>query len=326
MRGIIFVTWGAFALATAGFSEVARAQDWPPRQTNIVIGFGPGSAADLLTRVVAEAMQKRHNRPFIVENKAGAGGNISVDAVVKGPFDGSVLLASGFAPIIVNPLTMNGVKYDPWTQLTPLTVMGTTPSVLVASKKLGVKSVAEFLPLLKQNPGRYSYSSVGAGTIGHLSIEILADRAGSKMTHVPFRATPESLNAVVRGDADLATVALGVVAPQLESGEVVPLAITSARRWPTFPDIPTAAEAGIPEMPVDAWFGLFAPTGVPQPVLDKLTTELRAVIAQKDVQERILKVFYNPLGNSPEDFKRMIDDDRRILTAVLKKLELIIKQ
>ncbi len=168
----------------------AKAQDWPPRQTTIVIGFGPGSAADLLARVVAEAMQKKHGRPFIVENKPGAGGNVSVDQVVRGPFDGSVLLASIFAPIIINPLTMEGVKYDPWKQLVPLTVMGTTPSVLVASKKLGVKSMPEFRELLKANPGKYSYSSVGVGTIGHLSMEMLADQVGSKMVHVPFRSTP----------------------------------------------------------------------------------------------------------------------------------------
>ncbi len=304
----------------------ASAQEWPPRQTTIVIGFGPGSAADLLARVVAEAMQKKHGRPFLVENKAGAGGNISVDAVVKGPFDGSVLLASIFAPIIINPLTMQGVKYDPWTQLVPLTVMGTTPSVLVASKKLGVKSIAEFRPLLKANPGKYSFSSVGAGSIGHLSMEMLADQMGSKMVHVPFRATPESLNAVVRGDVDVATVALGIVAPQLEAGELVPLAITSAKRWPGFPNIPTVAEAGIPDLPVDAWCGLFAPAGVPQPILDKLTSELRAVIAQQDVQERIVNVFYNPSGNSPAEFAAILQKERELWPPILGKLDLLVKK
>ena len=319
----IAVAAALFAVSVGGG---AKAQDWPPRQTTIVIGFGPGSAADLLARVVAEAMQKKHGRPFIVENKPGAGGNVSVDQVVRGPFDGSVLLASIFAPIIINPLTMEGVKYDPWKQLVPLTVMGTTPSVLVASKKLGVKSMPEFRELLKANPGKYSYSSVGVGTIGHLSMEMLADQVGSKMVHVPFRSTPDSLNAVVRGDVDVATVALGIVAPQLEAGELVPLAITSAKRWPTFPNIPTVAEAGIPDMPVDAWCALFAPAGVPQPILDKLTAELRAVIAQPEVQERIVRVFYNPSGNSPEEFAEILRKERELWPPILRKLDLLIKK
>ena len=315
---------GAFAL-TILIAGGSAAQEWPPRQTNFVIGFGAGSAADLLARVVAEAMQKKHGRPFIVENKAGAGGNISVDAVIKGPFDGSVLLVSGFAPIIVNPLTMPGVKFDPAAQLVPLTIMGTTPSVVASSKKLGVKSMGEFRELLKKNPDKYSYSTVGPGTIGHLSMEMLADQSGSKMVHVPFRGTPEALSAVIRGDVDVATIALGSIASQLEAGEVIPLAITSAKRWPGFPDIPTVAEAGTPDMPVDAWMGVFAPTGVPKPILDRITAELRAVIAQPDIRERIIKVFYNPSGVSSEEFAKILQADREILTAVIKKLDLQIK-
>ena len=319
------VKWvAALAFGTAVVSS-SHAQDWPPRQTSFVIGFGAGSAADLLARVVAEAMQDMHGRPFIVENKPGAGGNISVDTVVKGPFDGSVLLVSGFAPIIVNPLTMTGVKFDPSAQLVPLTILGTTPSVVVASTKLRVASMGEFRDLLRKNPDKYSYSTVGPGTIGHLSMEMLAEQSGSKMVHVPYRGTPEALTAVIRGDVDVATIALGSIVAQIEAAEVIPLAITSARRWPGFLSIPTVSEAGSPDTPVDAWMGVFAPTGTPASILSRLTAELRAVVTRADVREKIVKVFYKPSGVSSEDFRKILQAYRVLLTGVIRKLDLMIK-
>ncbi len=319
----------AAALLGAGSAQAQPAQTtpaltWPARQNTIVIGFGAGSSADLLARIIAEGLQKRTGATFIVENKPGAGGNLSVDQVVKSPADGSVMLASIFAPIIVNPMTMN-VSYDAFKQLQPLTIMGTTPSVLVSSKKLGVTSVAQLRELVRANPGKYTYSSVGVGTIGHLSMEMLADQVGSKMVHVPFRSTPESLNAVVQGEVDVATVALGTVEPHIHAGAVIPLAITSSQRWPSLPNVPTVAEAGIPDMPVDAWCALFLPAGVPKPIVERIYKEVKTIIDDPDVQKRIMNVFYRPSGIPTEQFNKMLHAEVGQWRPILDKLGLLKK-
>ncbi|MDB5572649.1 MAG: transporter substrate-binding protein [Hyphomicrobiales bacterium] len=323
-RRLIGLAGAALAACVFLVQPDARAQDWPPRQSTIVIGFGAGSAADLLARVIAEGLQKRTGATFLVENKPGAGGNVSVDTVVKGPSDGSMMLAAIFAPIIVNPMTMD-VPYDAFRQLQPLTIMGTTPSVLVSSKKLGVKSVAQLRELVKANPGKYTFSSVGVGTIGHLSMEMLADQVGSKMIHVPFRSTPDSLNAVVQGEVDVATVALGTVEPQIHSGDVIGLAITSAQRWPSLPNVPTVAEAGIPDMPVDAWNALFLPAGVPKPIVERMYREVKAVIDDPDVQKRIMNVFYRPSGIPTAEFAGMLTREVEQWRPILGKLGLLKK-
>jgi len=314
---------GASALAqTAAATSPAAA--WPPRQTTIVIGFGAGSAADLLVRIIAEGLQRNTGTTFIVENKPGAGGNVSVDAVVKGPADGSVVLAAIFAPIIINPLTMN-VNYDPFKDLQPLTIMGTTPSVLVSSKKRGFKTVDQLRDAIRREPGRLTFSSVGVGTIGHLSMEMLADQVGSKMIHVPFRSTPDSLNAVTQGEVDVATVALGTVESQIHSGDVLPLAITSAKRWPSLPNVPTVIEAGIPDMPVDAWNALFLPASVPQPIVQRFYQEVKKVINEPDSEKRIMNTFYRPSGMPPQQFGELLRKEVDVWKPILAKLDLMKK-
>ena len=324
LRGLVLTIASLASIAASGqtSSEKSPASAWPPRQTTIVIGFGAGSAADLLARIIAEGLQRNTGARFIVENKPGAGGNVSAEAVVKGPPDGSVVLAAIFAPIIVNPMTMN-VSYDPLRDLQPVTIMGTTPSVLVSSKKRGFKSVAELRTAIRNAPGGLTYSSVGIGTIGHLSMEMLADQVGAKMVHVPFRSTPDSLNAVTQGEVDVATVALGTVEPQIHAGDVLPLAITSATRWPSLPNVPTVAEAGIPDMPVDAWNALFMPASVPAPIVQRFYEEVKKVIEEPASKTRIMNVFYRPSGIPPEEFAALLRKEIEIWKPILAKLQLL---
>lgn len=324
LTGLIFtiVSLASIGASAQTSTEKSATPAWPPRQTTIVIGFGAGSAADLLTRIIAEGLQRNTGGRFIVENKPGAGGNVSVEAVVRGPADGSVVLAAIFAPIIVNPMTMN-VSYDAFKDLQPITIMGTTPSVLVSSKKRGFKSVDELRTAIRNTPGGLTYSSVGIGTIGHLSLEMLADQVGAKMIHVPFRSTPDSLNAVVQGEVDVATVALGTVEPQIHAGAVVPLAITSATRWPSLPNVPTVAEAGIPDMPVDAWNALFMPASVPAPIVQRFYEEVKKVIDDPASTTRIMNTFYRPSGIRPEEFRAMLLKEVDIWKPILAKLQLL---
>ena len=260
------------SFATACLATVpTAAQDlpkdmWPKDKTTITIGFGPGSGVDLLARVTAEALAARTGKTFIVENKPGAGGNISMDQVAKSTPDGSVIGGAIYAPLVTNPMMMTKMPFDPIKDLTPVTIVASTPSAMVASNKLGVKSLKDFIGLMKQNPGKYTFASVGVGTTGHLSMEMAAYLAGSKMVHVPFRSTPETVQALMSGDVQVSTIALGLIAEHIAAGTVTGMALTSSQRWPTLPNLPTTAEAGMPELPVDAYVGWFVPSATPKAI------------------------------------------------------------
>ena len=258
----------AALLATASATS-ASAQEWPPRTTSIVLGLGPGSGLDLFARVIVDALQTKLGTNFVLDYRVGAGGNIAVEHVARSVADGSVLGGAIAAPIVTNPMFMK-LTIEPLKELAPVTVLGTIPSVVIASKKSGAKSMQDFIAMLKQDPGKYTFSSVGIGTTGHLSVELIALKSGTKMVHVPYKSTPEALQAVMTGEVDMATLTVNLTEQAILTDKVTGIAITSARRWPTLPDIPTIAEAGITDMPVDAWFGLFAPAKTPAAIIDKI--------------------------------------------------------
>src|SRR5262245_50880683 len=180
-----------------------------------------------------------------------------MDQAAKAPPDGLLIGAAIFSPVVTNPMMMAKVPYDPVKDLAPVTIVASTPSAMVASNKLGVKTLKEFAALMKESPGKYTFASVGVGTIGHLSMEMAAALAGSRMVHVPFRSTPEVVQALTSGEVPVATIALGFIASHIEAGTVTGLALTSSERWPSLPNLPTTAEAGMPELPTDAYVGLF---------------------------------------------------------------------
>ena len=304
----------------------AAAQDWPRDRTTITLGFGPGSGVDLLARVVTEALAARHpGKVFLVENKPGAGGSTSVETVVRGPTDGTLIAGVVSAPIIMNPVMMK-VSYDPWKDLRPVTIIGATPSVLLVSKKLGVKTVAEFVALLKKEPGKYPYSSMGAGTTSHMSMELAASLAGSSMLHVPFRSTPEALQALITGDVAASTIPIGIAAEHMEAGTVVPLALTSAKRWPTFPDLPTTGEVGMKDIPVDSYVALFVSAATPKPIVDAIHADIKAIVAVPAVAEKIGRIYYRPVANTPEEYAAALVIERNQWEPLIHKLGLARKE
>lgn len=311
---------------TGAISMPVAAQEWPKERTVITLGFGAGSGVDLVVRVLAEALQAKHNKAFIVENKPGAGGNISMDQVAKATPDGSVIGAAIYAPVVTNPMMMAKMPFDPVKDITPVTVLATTPSAMVASNKLGVKSLKDFMDLVKKDPGKYTFASVGVGSTGHLSMEMAAFLAGSKMVHIPFRSTPETVQALLTGDVQVSTIALGLIAEHLAAGTVTGMALTASKRWPTLPNLPTTAEAGMPEMPVDAYTGLFVASATPKSVVDRIWRDTAEVIALPAVREKIQRIYYTPGGNSPAEFAKHVDNERRIWEPLLKRLGLYKKE
>jgi tripartite-type tricarboxylate transporter receptor subunit TctC len=304
MRKLVIVALLAAASATS-----ASAQDWPPRTTSIVLGLGPGSGLDLFARVIVDALQTKLGTNFVLDYRVGAGGNIAVEHVARSAADGSVLAGAIAAPIVTNPMFMK-LAIEPLKELAPVTVLGTIPSVVIASKKSGAKSMQDFIAMLRRDPGKYTFSSVGIGTTGHLSVELIALKSGTKMVHVPYKSTPEALQAVMTGEVDMATLTVNLTEQAILTGKVTGIAITSARRWPTLPELPTIAEAGVPEMPVDAWFGLFAPIKTPAAIIDKIAQEVRAIEQIPEVRKRIEGTFYRPVANTPAEFAALLRQEQ----------------
>ena len=309
------------ALIAAPLAGPASAQEWPTRQTNFVIGLGPGSGLDLFARVIADALQTKLGHPFVMDYRVGAAGNIAAEYVARATPDGSVIGGAISAAIVTNPMIMK-LNFDPLKDLAPVTVLGTIPSVVIASKKNGSKSMAEFIEKLKKDPGKYNFSSVGIGTTGHLSIELIALKSGTKMVHVPYKSTPEAMQAVMTGEVDIATLTVNLAEQAILSDKVTGIAITSARRWPTLPDVPTIAEAGVPEMPVDAWFGLFAPAKTPGAIIDKIQREVAAVESIPEVRKRIEGTYYRPVGNTPAEFAELLRQEQITWKRVVDALGL----
>src|SRR5262249_3687644 len=240
------------------------AQDWPTRTVRIVVPFGPGSTPDIVARLVADGLQQKYPATaFVVENKPGASGNLGTDAVAKAAPDGSTLGVSIGGPLAINTLLFARLPYDPRKDISPVTQLITQPSVLAINPALEVNSVAELVTLLKKNPGKYNFASIGNGSLSHLAMEAIAIKAGAEFVYVAYTSSPQPVTEVIRNDAQMTCLPAISVTPQTGTGAVKILAVSTAKRSPYLPDVPTLKEAGI-DVEADAWNGLIAPGGTPK--------------------------------------------------------------
>jgi len=283
------------------------------------VPFGPGSTPDIVARIVAEKLQPRLGQPVLVENKPGASGNIGTDAVAKAAPDGQTLGLSIAGPLAVNALLYRTMPYDAARDLVPITIAATQPSVLVASDRLKVSNARELIALLKSNPGKYNYSSMGAGTISHLAMEALAARAGTQLVHVPYNGSGPALLALLSGDVDLACLPAAAVMPQVRAGKVKPLAVATARRSSALPQVPTLAEAGLENVYAEAWMGFVAPAGTPAAVVRRWHDELTAVLVQPDVREKLRAQLMDVVAGTPEEFRAVMQGDVERWKPVIEK-------
>ena len=287
----------------------AWAQDWPKRPIHIVASFAPGSTPDLMARLLGDRLAQRLGQPVIVDNKPGAGGNLGHDAVAKAAPDGYTFGIANPGPLVISPLTGAALPYNPKTDFTPLSVLASQPSILAVSSSLGVNTLAELVALLKQIPGKYNYSSIGIGSISHLAMELVALQSGTELVHVPYKSSPEAIQAVLAGDVQMACLPPIAVLPHVEAGKVRALAVTTAARSPFAPGVPTFAEAGVSGIEAVAWMGLIAPAKLPQPIIDKVAGEVKAMMAAPEVQDQLKKQFFQPVGSSPAEFAAYLKDE-----------------
>ncbi|MGH6685050.1 MAG: Bug family tripartite tricarboxylate transporter substrate binding protein [Pseudolabrys sp.] len=296
----------------------ATAQNWPPKTVRIVVPFGAGSTPDIVARVVADGLSKKYpGSAFVVENKPGASGNLGTDAVAKAAPDGATIGISIGGPLAVNTLLFSTLPYDPHKDIAPITQLVTQPSALAVNPEIKANTVAELVALLKANPGKYNFASIGNGSLSHLAMEALAIKAGAKLVHVPYPSSPQAITAVIRGDAQMACLPAISVTPQAKAGKVKILAVTTAKRSPYLPDVPTLKESGI-DVEADAWNGLIAPGGTPKATIDKINKDVVEIMKQPAVRDKLATQLMEPVGSTPEEFRARIDGEIARWAPVIK--------
>jgi tripartite-type tricarboxylate transporter receptor subunit TctC len=304
-------------LASMLLAQSASAQEWPARPVKIYIPFGPGSTPDMVGRMIADRLQQKLGQPFVIEDKPGASGNIGTDAVAKAEPDGYTLGISIGGPLAINPLLFSKMPYDPKTDLAAVTMVATQPSALAVNARLGVSTVAELIALLKANPGKYNFGSIGNGSLSHLAMEAIAVASGTTIVHIPYASSPQAMTALLRGDVQIVCLPAISVTPQLASGEVRILAVSTAQRSALLPGIPTLKETGI-DVEADAWMGLIAPAKTPDAIVARIAREVAEVITAPDIRDKLKAQLMEPIPTSPAEFRARIDADIARWSPVIK--------
>src|SRR6516165_778311 len=283
----------------------AAAQDWPTKTVRIIVPFGPGSTPDMVGRLIADHMQQKLGQPFVIENRPGASANTGTEMVAKADPDGYTIGVSLGGPLAINTLLFANLPYDPAKDLALITMLTTQPSALVVHTSLGVNSVAELVDLLRRNPGKYNYGSIGNGSLSHLAMEALALKSGTTMVHVPYPGSPQAMTAVLRNDVQM---------PCLP-------AISLGRRSTLMPGVPTLKESGI-DVEADAWNGLIAPAKTPDAVIAKIHAVVVDALAEPTIREKLATQLMEPIPTTPAQFRAKIDADLARWSPIIKALNL----
>lgn len=287
----------------------AQAQDYPNRPVKIIVPAAAGSVPDFLARTIGQRLSENWRQPVVIENIVGAGGNIGTERAAKAPADGYTLLLNTIAPIAVNQSLMGKLPYDPAKDLAPITQVANTANILAVHPSFPAKSLQDIIRMAKEQPGKLSYPSGGHGTTQHLSGELLNTMAGIKLVHIPYKSTGQMTTDALGGQIQIIFHNAPVLLPHVRSSALRGIAVTSAKRQPSAPELPTISEAGLPGFEVTAFFGFMAPAGVPRAIITKLHREIVAIMALPDMRERFLAQAAEPVGNRPEEYAAFIQSE-----------------
>jgi tripartite-type tricarboxylate transporter receptor subunit TctC len=302
-KHIAFALMGMLAAATP-----AAAQEWPAKPVKIMVPFGPGSTPDVVARLIADHLQKSLGQPFVIENKPGASGNTGTDAVAKAAPDGYTIGVSIGGPLAINTLLFSKLPYDPKSDIAPITQLVTQPSALAVNSAVMVNSVGELLALLKREPGKFNFGSIGNGSLSHLAMEAIALQSGTKLVHIPYPGSPAAVTAIIRGDAQMGCLPAIAVTPHEPTGALKILAVSTAKRSPYLPQIPTLKEAGI-DVDADAWMGMIAPAHTPEAIVARIQRAVVEALGTAAIREKLAAQLMEPIGNSPAEFRARIDSE-----------------
>jgi tripartite-type tricarboxylate transporter receptor subunit TctC len=317
-RAFLTTTLGAIAALCI---DGAQAQQWPARQITMVVCFPAGGGTDIAARIINAPLGDALGKPVIVENRGGAGGNIAISAVQRTPPDGHTLLMCSSA-YVVNPSLYAQATYDPLKDFIPLMVIGASPNVFVVPAQSEIKSMPEFIAKAKANPGKLNWTSPGAGTTPQLAGELIKLRTGIEMQHIPFPGAGPATTAVLAGQVDLYTANLGSMMALIESGKLRPIAVTSDKRWPDLPNVPTLEEVGVKDAVSDTFQAIYVVAGTPQPIVDRLAKELTAILARPDIKEKYAKVGLPVLAEGPAVFRKRVEREVPLYKEIIDKAKL----
>ncbi len=308
MKKILLICSAALILV-AGITQPTRAQEWPQKPVRIVVAFGPGGGTDIIGRILAEWMQEKLGKPVLIENRPGAGGTLGNELVANAEADGYTLGIMTAGQIIA-AVTKKDMRYDTLTAFAPVTQVATASLMIVTRKDFPANSVKELIAAAKADQGKIVFASPGFGATQHFAGEMFKQIAGVNFLHVPYRTSPEAINAILGKHADILFDTVSAVLGQVEAGQLKALAVTGKDRFPAVPNVPTAIESGVlPGYDVTTWYGVFAPRGTPAPVIAKLNKILNDGLADETVRKRLVSAGVVVKGSTPDEFGKFMADE-----------------
>jgi len=293
------------------------AQDYPSRPVRMVVPFAPGGSTDVLARIVGQKLTERSGQPVIIENRAGAGGNIGAEQVARSAPDGYMLLLGG-VPHAISASLYSKLPYDLARDLAAVAEIASFPSAIVLHPSLPANSVKELIALARARPGRLSFGSAGNGSPNHLSLELFQTMAGVRMVHVPYKGSGQLVGDLLAGQVQLASMGLPVAVPHVHSGKLRAIAVTGAARSTLLPEVPTVSEAALPGFEVTSWYGVFGPAGLPADIVAKLNSEIGSAVTAAEVKERLAALGAEPSVKSPDQFGRYVRQEITKWAKVVK--------
>jgi tripartite-type tricarboxylate transporter receptor subunit TctC len=306
----------ALALLLA-LPATAPAQAWPSKPIRVVVPFPPGGGIDTVARIVVPKMSESLGQPMVIDNRSGAGGTVGTEVVARATPDGHVLLAT-FASHAMNATLYRDLSYDTEKAFAPISLIATVPNILVVHPSLPAKTVADLVTLARKRPGDINYASVGNGTPAHLSAELFNLMAGVRMTHVPYKGAAASIIGMITGEAQLTFTTVLIALPHVKAGKLRPLAVASTTRTPLLPEVPTVDQSGLKGYESIAWYGLLAPAGTPNQVVDRLHAELAKSVQTPEVRDNLLRQGTEIIASTPARFAQVIREDIVKWTKVVK--------
>ena len=290
-------------------SVLAQSADYPVRPITMIVPFTPGGGTDIMARLVADKLGRGLGQPVVVENKAGAGGTIGTELAARSEPNGYTLMMGSVSTISINPSLYKKLNINPIKDLAPIGLFASTPSVIAVPNNLPVNTLQELIAYAKSNPGKVNFGSAGSGTSHHLAGELFKQQASVDAQHVPYKGSAPALLGLMRGDVQFLIANMPSLKPAIDSKQIKPLAITSLERSAQFPDYKTANESGLPGFEVIVWYGIFAPAGTPEAIVNRLNGELRKITAMPDVRKRLTEEGADAINSSPREFAQRIQKD-----------------
>ena len=295
----------------------AQAQDFPDRQIRLIVPFPAGGPNDIIARLVGQRMSELFKQTIIIDNRSGQAGVLGTDVVAKAAPDGYTIGIVSASSIVINP-TMEKIAYDPKRDLAPVTLVTTVPEMLVVASNVPANNMAELVALAKAQPGKLNFASAGVGGLPHLAGELFKLTAGIDIVHVPYRGAAPAINDLLGQQVQMVFLDLPVILPQIQAGKLKPIALGARQRAPTAPDVPTTAEVGMPDLLIENWYGMFAPAGTPDNIVEEINRVANAAMNDPAVKQKLADQGLTVAGDTPEQFRSFIDSETTKWAKVMK--------